>query len=314
MESFYHVTPMAIEGYFTKTIFPFNPAFMKAKKVKNITVKSRENGIFNCYTFNPNGVLMSISMARYDQEKTDTVFYTTYCYQANGLIAKEAKIDYHSGIVKIKVYGYDEKNRIDNVRIFSLNTQMPSQTQNNDWMGEPAAGVDQLILKGSWPDEKLLNNMIRENKFSSWQYRYYTENKFEVEEQTEFFNFRKNSQDTCYQKITYYHLNNHPIAQFLHFGCAPKTIPSEQYEFKEDLLSAIHETDADFASKSEKYSYDKNRNLFSMQNIRNGQKVSELIMTYNKKGFLTIIQRKSETAKMAHYFEDCVLDLSYTFY
>ncbi|WP_433902593.1 hypothetical protein [Sphingobacterium puteale] len=81
-----------------------------------------------------------------------------------------------------------------------------------------------------------------------------------------------------------------------------------------DLLSAIHETDADFASKSEKYSYDKNRNLFSMQNIRNGQKVSELIMTYNKKGFLTIIQRKSETAKMAHYFEDRVLDLSYTFY
>ncbi|QIH32630.1 hypothetical protein [Sphingobacterium sp. DR205] len=316
MESFYHVTPMAIEGYFTKTIFPFNPTFIKAKKVKSITVKSRENGIFNCYTFNSNGLLMSISMTRYDQEKKDTVFYTTYSYQANGFIAKEARIDYHSGIVKIKVYGYDEKNRIDNIRIFSLNAQMPNQTQNNDWMGEPVAGVDQLILKGSWPEEKLLNNMIRENKFSSWQYRYYTENKFEVEERTEFFDFMKNggSQDTCYQKITYYHLNNHPIAQFLHFGCAAKTIPSEQYEFKEGLLSEIHETDADVAAKSEKYSYDKNRNLLSMQNIRNGQKVSELIMTYNQKGFLTTIQRKSETAKMAQYFEDRILDLSYTFY
>ncbi|PUV26494.1 hypothetical protein [Sphingobacterium athyrii] len=316
MESFYHVTPMAIAGYFTKTIFPFNPTFIKAKKVKNITVKSRENGIFNCYTFNSNGLLMSISMTRYDQEKKDTVFYTTYSYQANGFIAKEARIDYHSGIVKIKVYGYDEKNRIDNIRIFSLNAQMPNQTQNNDRMGEPVAGIDQLILKGSWPDEKLLNNMIRENKFSSWQYRYYTENKFEVEERTEFFDFMKNggSQDTCYQKITYYHLNNHPVAQFLHFGCAAKTIPSEQYEFKEGLLSEIHETDADVAPKSEKYSYDKNRNLLSMQNIRNGQKVSELIMTYNQKGFLTTIQRKSETAKMAQYFEDRILDLSYTFY
>jgi len=316
MEPFYHVTPMAIEGYFTKTIFPFNPTFMKANRVKNITLKSRENGIFNSYTFNSNGLLNSISMVRYDKEKKDTVFYTTYCYLANGLLAKEARIDYHSGIIKIKVYSYDEKNRIENISIFSLNAQMPNQVQNNNWIGEPVAGVAQLILKGSWPDENLLNNLIRENKFSSWRYRYYTENKFEVEERTEFFDFMKNgdSQDTCYQKITYYHLNNHPIAQFLHFGCAAKTIPSEQYEFKEGLLFAIHEIDTDIASKGEKYSYDKNRNLLSMQNIRNGQKVSELIMEYNKKGFLTTIQRKSETAKMSQYFEDRIFDLSYTFY
>jgi len=316
MISFYQVTPVEIPGYFTKTIFPFNPTFMKGNRVKSVTLKSQENGISNHYTFDSNGLLENITMSRYNQEKIDTVFYTAYHYQKNGLVTREARIDYHSGIVTIKVYGYDEKKRIDNIRIFSLNAQIPNRTQNNDWMGEPVPGLDQIILKGSWPDENLLNNMINENKFSSWRYRYFTENNFEAEERTEFFDFVKNggSQDTCHQKITYYYFDNHPIVQFLHSGCAAKTIPSEQYEFKDGLLLAINETDASVEPRSEKYTYDNNKNLILMQNSWNGQKVSELIMTYNKKGFLTTIERKSETAKMAHYFEDRSLDLNYTFF
>ncbi len=314
--SFYQVTPVEIEGYFTKTIFPFNSTFMKENRVKNVTIKSQENGIANHYAFDSNGLLASINITRFNKEKIDTVFFTAYNYNTNGLVAREARIDCHNGTVKIKLYGYDEKNRIDNIRIFSLNAQMPNRTQNNDWMGEPVPGLDQIILKGSWPDENLLNNMINENKFSSWRYRYFTENKFEAEERTEFFDFVKNggSQDTCHQKMTYYYLNNHPIVQFLHSGCAAKTIPSEQYDFKDGLLLAITETNASIEPRNEKYTYDKNKNLVLMQNSWNGQKVSELIMTYNKKGFLTTIQRKSETAKMAHYFEDRILDLSYTFY
>ncbi|NML71778.1 hypothetical protein HHL23_18545 [Chryseobacterium sp. RP-3-3] len=35
--------------------------------------------------------------------------------------------------------------------------------------------------------------MTSENQFSSWQYRYYTDQKFEAEERTEYFNFQKNN-------------------------------------------------------------------------------------------------------------------------
>ncbi|ULT23309.1 hypothetical protein KUH03_29485 [Sphingobacterium sp. E70] len=48
---------------------------------------------------------------------------------------------------------------------------------------------------------------------------------------------------------------------------------------------AINETNASIEPRNEKYTYDKNKNLVLMENSWNGQKVSELIMTYNKKAF-----------------------------
>ena len=50
-----------------------------------------------------------------------------------------------------------------------------------------------------------------------------------------------------------------------------------------------------------------------MEDIWNGQKVSELEMRYDEKGFLISIQRKSDAAK-AHYFEDRTLKVTYSFY
>ena len=157
--------------------------------------------------------------------------------------------------------------------------------------------------------------MTANNDFSSLQYRYYTENEFEAEERTEYFNFSKNSGnlDTCYQKKTYYYVKGYPAVLFLHNGCAVEKTPSELYQFKDGLLLQLTDVPSSLDSKTEKYVYDQNRNLKLMEDIWNGRKVSELEMRYDEKGFLISIQRKSDAAK-AHYFEDRTLKAIYSFY
>lgn len=315
--NFYTVTPFEDDDYFTKTVFPFNPVFMKNNKVKSILLKSDEKiGTKYIYNFNSGGFIESMTTIRYDKEKTDTAFYTKYYYKVAGLIDKKARIDYRDGIVKVSNYQYNDKNKIDIIRIFSLNSQMPNRQQNSDWQGEPVPGVDKIILKGSLPNESLWKKMTTENEFSSWQYRYYSENKFEVEERTEHFNFQKKSGDveTCYQKRTYYYLNGFPAGLFLHEGCTAKKSPSEIYQFKERLLLQLTNAPSNPESKIEKYMYDKNKNLILMEDIWGGQKVSELEMTYDEKGFLTSIQRKSDAVNRVQYFQDRTLRLTYSFY
>jgi hypothetical protein len=317
VEPFYIATPFDEEIYFTKTAFPFNPSFMKNNKVKSIVLKNNdENGINYIYDFNPDGQVVSITNIQYNKERIDTTFYIRHYYNTKGLIDKEARIDYNNGIVKISSYQYDEKNRIDKIRIFSLNSEMPNRLQNSGWLGESAPGVDKIVTLGALPNENLLNKMIAENSFSSWQYRYYNENRFEVEERTEYFDFLKHNdnQETCNQKKTYYYLNKRPAVLFLHNGCSDKTTPSELYQFKEGFLSTLADAPNSIEPKSEKYTYNKNKNLVLMEDIWSEQKVSELVMTYDKKGFLTTIQRKSDTVKMTQYFEDRILKISYSFY
>lgn len=315
--SFYTVTPFQDDDYFTKTVFPFNPAFIKEKRIKSISFKYHaEKGVDYVYDFNSDGLVASMAATHYDKEKTDTVFYTRYDYNTKGQISKKARIDYRDGLVKMSRYRYDEKNRIDIISIFSLNSQMPNRQQNSGWQGEPAPGVDKIILAGNFPDESLLDKMTLANEFSSWRYRYYTKDRFEAEERTEYYDFMKqhNNPDTCAQKETYYYLNGLPVVLFLHTGCAEKTLPSEMYQYKEGLLTEKKDSPTSLELKNEKYSYDKNNNLVLMENIWKGQKVSELIMTYDKKGFLVAIQRKSATAEASHYFQDRALKLTYTFY
>lgn len=314
---FYKVSPFEDDDYFTKTVFPFNPAFMKSNKVKSILLKSDEQaGTRYLYNFNPNGFIESMITLRYNKEKTDTAFYARYYYNTNGLIGKKARIDYWNGIVTINSYQYDNKNKINTIRIFSLNSQMPNRSQHNDWQGEPVPGVDKMILKGSLPNENLWKKMMAENAFSSWQYRYYTEDKFEAEERTEYFNFQKNSEnsDFCHQKKTYYYLNGHPAGLFLHNGCEPKKTPSEIYQFKEGLLSQLAEVPSSSDSKTEKYTYNTDKNLILLEDLWGGQKVSELEMIYDEKGFLTSIERKSKDMNMIQYFQDRNLKISYSFY
>lgn len=314
---FYTVSPFEDEGYFTKTVFPFNPAFMKANKVKSILLKSDDEiGTNYLYSFTPNGSMESMTTIRYNKGKIDTAFYARYFYNTKGLIDKKARIDYRDGIVRINSYQYDQKNRIDIIRNFSLNSQMPNRQQNSDWQGEPVPGVDKMILKGSLPNESLWKKMTAENAFSSWQYRYFTENKFEAEERTEHFNFQKNSEnsETCHQKETYYYLNGHPAGLFLHNGCEVKTRPTEIYQFKDGLLLQVTNAPSGPESKIEKYTYDTNRNLVLMEDLWSGQKVSELEMAYDKKGFLTSIQRKSKEMNMIQYFQDRTLKVTYSFY
>jgi hypothetical protein len=314
---FYTVTPFEEDGYFSKTVFPFNPAFLKSNKVKSISLKyNDEEGMNYRYHFTLNGLLESMTAMRYSKEKTDTAFYTLYYYNANGLVDKKARIDYHDGIVTMSCYQYDEKNRTDIIRIFSLNSQMPNRLTNSDWQGEPAPFIDKTILQGGLPNESVLRRMTTEHEFSSWRYRYYTKDKFEAEERTEYYDFRKQNgnQDTCAQKITYYYFDRLPVALFLHTGCADKTMPSELYRYQEGLLAEKTDAPGSLEPKTEKYSYNKNKNLVLMEDIWNGEKVSELIMSYDKKGFLMAIQRKSAGAKAIHYFEDRVLKATYTFY
>jgi len=317
VKPFYTVMPFEEEIYFTKTVFPFNSSFMKNHKVKSIVLKNNdENGINYIYNFNPDGQVVSITNIRHNKEKRDTTFYIRNYYNPKGLIDKKASIDYNNGIVKISSYQYDEKNRIDKIRFFSLNSEMPNRLQNSGWLGESYPGVDKIVILGTLPNENLLNKMIEENSFSSWHYRYYNENKFEIEECTEYYDFLKknDNQETCNQKKTYYYLDGIPVALFLHDGCADKTTPSKLYQFKEGFLSALADAPNSIEPQSEKYTYNKNKNLVLMEDIWSAQKVSELVMTYDKKGFLTTIQRKSDTAKMSHYFEDRILNITYSFY
>ncbi|MGU3375073.1 hypothetical protein [Chryseobacterium sp. M5A1_1a] len=314
---FYTVSLFDDNDYFTKTVFPFNSNFIKSNKVKSILFKSDEKiGTKYLYNFDSKGLMESMTTIRYDNEKMDTAFYARYYYNAKGLIDKKARIDYRDGIVTISSYQYDKKNRIDIIRIFSLNSQMPDRQKNSDWQGERVPRVDKMIIKGSLPNESLWKRMTAENEFSSWQYRYYTENKFEAEERTEYFNFQKKNgnPDTCYQKKTYYYLNGHPAALFLHNGCAAKITPSELYQFKDGLLLQLTDAPSSLEPKIEKYAYDKNKNLILMEDTWSGQKVSELEMTYDEKGFLTSIQRKSKEMDMIQYFQDRNLKITYSFY
>jgi hypothetical protein len=313
---FYNVTPMEDNDYFTKTIFSFNPIFIKINKVKSILLQSEEKiGIKYIYNFNPDGMIVSMTSIRHNNKKTDTAFYTRYFYNLNGLIDKKARIDYTNGIVKVSGYQYNKNNKIDIIRTFTLNAQMPNRLQNNGWQGEQLPGADKIILKGTLPAESLWKKMTANNDFSSLQYRYYTENEFEAEERTEYFNFSKNSgnPDTCYQKKTYYYLKERPTVLFLHNGCTVEKIPSELYQFKEGLLVQLSDAPFSLDPKTEQYVYDQNRNLKLMEEIWNGQKVSELGMSYDEKGFLISVQRKSDAAK-AEYFEDCILKVIYSFY
>ncbi|WP_286753435.1 MULTISPECIES: hypothetical protein [Sphingobacterium] len=313
---FYNVAPLEEDDYFTKTVFSFNPTFMKSNKVMRILLQSEEKiGMKYIYNFNPEGMIVSMTSIRYNNENVDTAFYTRYSYNLHGLTDKKARIDYSNGIVKVSSYQYNKNNKVDIIRTFTLNAQMPNRSHNNDWQGEQVRGVDNMILKGTFPDESLWKKMTANNDFSSLQYRYYTENEFEAEERTEYFNFSKNSgnSDTCYQKKTYYYLKGHPAVLFLHHGCAVKKTPSELYQFKDGLLLQLSDAPAAVDPKTEEYVYDQNRNLKLMEDIWNGRKVSELGMVYDEKGFLISIQRKSDAAK-ADYFEDRTLKVTYSFY
>ncbi|MFE2862001.1 MULTISPECIES: hypothetical protein [Sphingobacterium] len=313
---FYNVNPLEDDDYFTKTVFSFNSNFIKSNKVKRILLQGEEKiGMKYIYDFNPDGTIVSMRSIRYNNEKPDTAFYTRYSYNSDGFIDKKARIDYSNGIVKVSSYQYNKNNKVDIIRTFTLNAQMPNRPQNNDWQGEQVRGVDRMILEGVLPDESIWKRMTANNDFSSLQYRYYTENEFEAEERTEYFNFSKNSGnlDTCYQKKTYYYVKGYPAVLFLHNGCAVEKTPSELYQFKDGLLLQLTDVPSSLDSKTEKYVYDQNRNLKLMEDIWNGRKVSELEMRYDEKGFLISIQRKSDAAK-AHYFEDRTLKAIYSFY
>ena len=268
------------------------------------------------YTFNLSGLVESMTAIRYDKGKRDTAFYTRYYYNVKGLVDKKAKIDFRDGIVNMSCYQYDEKNRIDIIRIFSLNSQMANRLTNSIWQGELAPFVDTVILNGDLPNDSLLNTMTTENKFSSWRYRYYTKDKWEAEERTEYYDFLKQhgNQDTCAKKTTYYYLNQLPVVLFLHTDCTDKTTPSELYHYKDGLLAEKTDTPDGMESKIEKYSYDKNKNLILMEDIWEGEKVSKLVMNYDKNGFLLAIQRNSVGFTAIQYFEDRILKASYTFY
>jgi hypothetical protein len=316
VQPFYNIAPLEDDDYFTKTVFSFNPTFMKSNKVMRILLQSEEQiGMSYIYNFNTDGMIVSMTSIRYDNEKLDTAFYTRYAYNLHSLIDKKARIDYSNGIVKISSYQYSKNNKVDVIRTFTLNAQMPNRRQNNDWQGEHVLGVDNMILKGKFPDESLWKQMRANNDFSSVQYRYYTENKFEVEERTEYFNFSKNSGnlDTCYQKKTYYYLKGYPAVLFLHHGCTVEKTPSELYQFKDGLLLQLSDAPSSLDPRIEKYVYDQNRNLKLVEDIWDGRKVSELEMSYDEKGFLISIQRKSDAAK-ANYFEDRTLKVTYSFY
>ncbi|REC62237.1 hypothetical protein DRF65_11015 [Chryseobacterium pennae] len=317
VSSFFNVAPFEDDDYFTKTVFPFNPTFIKSHRIKNILLQTGDTiGVKYSYSFTPDGSIESMTSIRYDRKETDTAFYTRYYYRAEGLIDKKARIDYRDGIVQVSSYRYDQKNRVDSIQIFTLNSKMPNRLQNSDWQGEPIPGVDKLILKGALPEASLWKRMTAENEYSSWQYRYYTENKYEAEERTEYFNFRKKSgnSDTCYQKKTYYTLDGFPAVLFLHNGCDANKFPDELYQYKDGLLLQLRHAPSSSEAKTEKYTYDKNRNLVLMEDIWSGEKVSELVMSYDNKGFLTSIQRKSNEADRIYYFQDRTLKATYRFF
>ncbi|HAL53656.1 MAG TPA: hypothetical protein DCP78_15920 [Sphingobacterium sp.] len=165
---FYNVNPLEDDDYFTKTVFSFNSNFIKSNKVKRILLQGEEKiGMKYIYDFNPDGTIVSMRSIRYNNEKPDTAFYTRYSYNSDGFIDKKARIDYSNGIVKVSSYQYNKNNKVDIIRTFTLNAQMPNRPQNNDWQGEQVRGVDRMILEGVLPDESIWKRMTANNDFSS---------------------------------------------------------------------------------------------------------------------------------------------------
>ncbi|MCF3112075.1 hypothetical protein LL912_25025 [Niabella sp. CC-SYL272] len=315
---FYKVTPFEEEGYFSKTVFTFNPEFIKAKKVNTVVLRDREKtGRDYHYAFDPNGRTVHFITFQREDIKADTVFYTIYGYTASGNTDYIAQIDYHDGLVRVKKYVYNENGKHAVVRNFTLDADLPGRSQKSSIMNyETIPGTYTAFLKGNVPDDLYYEKLIAEHNFTSRHYRYYIENGFTAEEQTEHFDFKKKYQadDTCSGRQTYYYKDERPTIRFIHSNCDEKKTPDEFYSYEKGLLTGIRENPHRPDPRNEQYRYDKHQNLVQMENQWGGQIVSALIMTYDSKGFLKSIQRKSASAKAADYFEDRVLELTYTFY
>ncbi|MBZ4187427.1 hypothetical protein [Niabella beijingensis] len=315
---FYKVTPFEEEGYFSKTVFSFNPDFIKAKKIKNLVLRDKGRaGRDYHYSFDTNGRTTGFITLQRKDEKTDTVFYTAYGYTTSGSMDYTAQIDYHDGLVGIGKYAYDKEGKLSVIRNFTLDADLPGRSQKGSIMNyRTVPGTYTALIKGNAPDDAFYEKQIAENDFSSRHYRYYTENGANVEEQTELFDFKKKFQDkdTCSSRKTYYYKNGLPVLLFLHRDCDAKLTPSEYYSYQKGLLTGIRENPNRPDPRNEQYSYDKNQNLVRMENEWGGQIVSALTMTYDTNGFLKSIQRKSALAKVADYFEDRVLEVTYTSY
>ena len=315
---FYKVTPFEEEGYFSKTVFPFNPDFIKAQKVKTLVLRDNNNaGRDYHYSFDANGRTTGFTTLHREGEKTDTVFYTVHGYTTSGSRDYTAQIDYHDGLVRVGKYAYNKEGRLSVIRNFTLDADIPGRPQKGSIMNyQVIPGTYTALINGNAPNDAFYEKQIAENNFSSRRYRYYTENGASAEEQTEVFDFKKKYQDkdTCSSRKTYYYKNGLPVLLFLHRDCDAKLTPSEYYSYQKGLLTGIRENPGQPDPRNEQYSYDKNQNLARMENEWGGQIVSTLTMTYNNEGFLTSIQRKSAFAKAADYFEDRLLEVTYTFY
>jgi hypothetical protein len=314
---FYRVTPFDEEEYFTKTVFSFNPAFIKKMKVQTISLRNNASkGMSYYYGFSREGLVEQITTIRSNRGKTDTAFYKRYYYDEKGRVEKSATIDYNDGIVKITSYWYREDNLMDITRTFVLNSGMPGRPQDNSWYGTPAPGIDKVVLQGTPPDNNMLEKMISEHNFSSCRYRHYAHEEYDAEERTELDDSRMlyGKTDTCVRRFTYYYLQGRPVSRYYNENCSETKLPSEVYQYKQGLLTEKANMPDALQPRKEQYTYDKNKNLVLMEDIWSGKKVSELIMTYDKKGFLTAIQRKSQTAEAVSYFEDRILTPGYTFY
>ncbi|MCD2425487.1 hypothetical protein LQ567_22070 [Niabella pedocola] len=315
---FYKVTPFEEEGYFSKTVFPFNPAFIKSKKVKTLVLYDQDKtGRDYHYSFDTNGRTTGFITLQREGEKTDTVFYTVYGYTATGNTDYTAQIDYHNGLVRTSKYAYNEEGTLSVIRNFTLDADMPGRPQKGSIMNyQTVPGSYRSLINGHAPGDAFYEKQIEENNFSSRHYRYYTENGANAVEQTEIFDFKKQYQDrdTCSSRKTFYYKNGVPVLLFLHRDCDAKLTPSEYYNYQNGLLTGIRENPNRPDPRNEQYSYDKHQNLMRMENEWGGQVVSTLTMTYDNRVFLKSIQRKSASAKVADYFEDRVLEVTYTFY
>lgn len=315
---FYKVSIFEEEGFFSKTVFPFNPAFIKAKKVKTIVLGNKENtGRDYHYSFDINGRLTCFTILQREDEKTDTAFYTTYRYIPSGNADYIASIDYHDGLVRVSKYAYNNEGKIKTIRNFTLDADMPGGAQKSNIMNyQTVPGTYATFINGTGPDEAFYESRIIANDFSSVHYRYYSENGFTAEEQIELFDFKKKygTTDTCSGRQTYYYKDGVPVIYFLHSSCSKKKTPDKFYSYQKGLLTSIQENPSLSDARNERYSYDRHQNLILMNNEWGGEVVSSLIMTYTHSGFLKSIQRKSTSAKEAVYFEDRILVATYTFY
>lgn len=315
---FYKITPFKEEGYFSKTVFAFNPDFIKAKKIKALVLADKsKSGRDYHYSFDTDGRTTGFITLQRKGEKTDTVFYTMYGYTASGNTSYIARIDYHDGLVRVNKYVYNDEGKVAVIRNFTLDADIPGRSQKGSIMNyQTIPGTYTALINGRFPDEAFYQKRITENDFSSIHYRYYTENGFTAAEQTTLFDFKKKYQDkdTCSSRQTYYYKEALPVLHFLHINCDGKKIPDEFYTYQKGLLTGIRENPDRPDPRNEQYRYDNHQNLVRMENEWGGQIVSSLIMIYDNKGFLKSIQRKSALAKIADYFEDRVLDVTYTFY